>query len=773
MAMQKAQSTMDNQEKSEKPEFELTVFTLLVLFTCVILRVVFQFSGLNNTSLSDFLIFLLALTLCALFLKNYFEFRRRKSTVILYPLFGLPLFIYFGYTHSSWIRIDRDPGFIAVGAKIFQSANQLYFTFFNSPIIDNSHVLKTALGSGFDELSGGRVVLQDFPGAIQFFAFMNRCLSINGYPFLVGPFLALLCASILIQILQNLFGGFIKPLLFTIGFFLTIPGLYVFRSTFTESIELACMLLVIRLIQIFEKSNLYHAKKTISLIFFISGFSVLVRADAILTLLVPIQIYFIYHSSQNDEIRRFIRKIQPYMFFTIIVLILIDYAYSPVYFKANSSVLYAQTFTSLIMCVIIFIHKSVNKLSKFLLSRFIRTIFLIEFLTLIFLVLRSIGVIDFHSSDLWKIYPKSTSALSWYYSRPTLILYLASILWLAINYGKREISASRFMLAPLNGILIVTYFYDLGIAPDHPWASRRMVYFMIPLVFFTILNVSGEFKYITKLNPLSNAVRSPNISKFLVLAVVIGLIVPSKPFLRLRDRYDQPKYAQEVCNRIKFYSLGTSDPVFFSKSLSSWIHAIYSTCPGRFYIFQTETNPSYQTLKNIMGQEVTKYSLKDYLYVSSTPTSPGTSVRMSYPSYVATEGSRPKLRVILNETISISRVSKPFKGPRFVDGFYATENSDDGRFFAWSKALFSTLYLPSGMSIEILSADCAKGIAIQVQGKGFFEKFSISNSRPGAVFTNTSKLGQNFTISASGPQCRLSSQDARLSLFSIFMNTRY
>jgi len=756
----------------ERPKFEVALFFSSVIVLSTSIRTLYQFSYLENSGVSDFLIFISAIVICSWFFSSHFFSKQKTSYVIFEILLGLPLFIYYGITHSSWIRIDRDPGFIAVGAKIFEKANQLNYSFFTSPNIIHDDTIKTALGSGFDELIDGRIVIQGFPGTIQVYSFANRILSIGGYPFLVAPALGLISLCLLFKILGNSSTKNIRPILISYGVFLTIPALYIFRSTFSEPIELVCMLMIIRLAQIFNKYDLDFAKKSLVLMYFVSGFSILTRADATLTLLIPVQFFILFVSSSEQELSNFIRKCQLFTAIMVPALITIDYLFSPSYFKANSTVIYVQTLVAIIMSVVLYFPHLTKFFNTCLRSKQIRYVLFIELIALVFLLFRSIGLIEFNSTDLWKIYPKSLSATSWYFSRPFVIFYFISVAYLAYNFAKKELTSLNTLIAPLNAILICTYLYDLGIAPDHPWASRRMVYFLVPVMVLTIYVAASDFMRGRKQkNRIHRQSRNMIINLFLVLAV-IGMVLPSKPFVKLKDRYDQPKFAMEICESIKRKKLNENEPVFFSRSLSSWIHTVYATCPGRFYIFTTDVNPSYSKLRSVMKEELASFSKEDYLYLSPMPTSLDSSLHMSYESYVATDGSRPKLRTILNENIDVARVNSPFQGPRFKNGFFQTEIGDDGRFFAWSNGLSSSLYLPSRMSIEIISADCAKGSTIIVNTGNDRQQFVLNAERPGLIYKNDKKIGIDIDIIQQNAQCRLSPQDARLSNFAVFFNVR-
>ena len=106
----------------------LEIFFPILLFLAVLLRVIFQISGFDSSIYSDFFILGLALWLSHNLLKenHYWRLSRSLSENV---LGSLPIVAFFGVTHGSLIKIDRDPGFIAVAGKLFTNANQLFFHF--------------------------------------------------------------------------------------------------------------------------------------------------------------------------------------------------------------------------------------------------------------------------------------------------------------------------------------------------------------------------------------------------------------------------------------------------------------------------------------------------------------------------------------------------------------------------------------------------------------------------------------------------------------------
>ena len=270
----------------------LEIFFPILLFLAVLLRVIFQISGFDSSIYSDFFILGLALWLSHNLLKenHYWRLSRSLSENV---LGSLPIVAFFGVTHGSWIKIDRDPGFIAVAGKLFTNANQLFFHFLRVPNVAVTQYSQSAVGLGFDQLGDGRTPVQGFPGTIQLYSFLNRFFSVEGFPLLVGVLLAFFSYLLSVSILRQWTKSVLMATLIAYGFFLTIPSLYIFRGTFTESIAILYLLTIVRLLQIFNGRKIREKRRIFELINLVLIFAVLTRADAVLTLWIPTYLYFI------------------------------------------------------------------------------------------------------------------------------------------------------------------------------------------------------------------------------------------------------------------------------------------------------------------------------------------------------------------------------------------------------------------------------------------------------------------------------------------------
>jgi hypothetical protein len=563
------------------------------------------------------------------------------------------IFIWYGTTHSEWLRIDRDPGFISLGGKIFQD-KPLFglelseFTKYPDNLNISSPGIYFVGGTSFSPLQG-------FPGTHEIYALLGLLTTPTTYPLFVGPLLSALIFFLTFVIIKKLTKSLIMPILVvTIGS-TAIPMLYTGRTSFSEPI-----ILLLNLLLIYFHVHLkpYLSKNTFWICSFsLAFFSTLIRIDALITTVIPWLLYFYFMEIYPRRI--FKGKINIFVIHLIAgslvsINLFIAERFSPVYF--NDLLIFVELQIIIFVFINLLLYLSI--LPKFLCKKFPRIgyfkLLTISNLALIFLlILRGLNIFPFNL-NFDKVYPYSILSLTWYLT-PAVLVYLFYLLMKILSIKQVYASDAEISLLSISIIYLVVYGYDLGITIDEPWASRGLIRSIFPLT--AILAITAFGIIVKNLKTKIQIKEFRNINTMFLIVILVGTLSVSHNFLFLKADNGQSEFIQKVCFEINKFS-GSSSIVVIDSSLRTWAGPIRESCKTNLVVLMDESRfPSKSDIKVLENQMAETLDSKGFVFLSETHLESGKKFRLIYSDYNRPIGEAPRSIIDISQTIYVTFIS--------------------------------------------------------------------------------------------------------------------
>ena len=569
-------------------------------------------------------------------------------------IYGLAIFVivflWYGATHSDWLRIDRDPGFIALGGKIFQN-NPLFgielseFTRYPENVTISSPGIYSIRGTNFSPLQG-------FPGTHEVYAQLAIITNPNTYPLYVGPLLTALVFFLTFKIVRKLTNSLVIPVLMVAIGSSAIPMLYTGRTTFSEPIILLLNLLLIYFHINFKallRRNTYWICSSL-----LAFSSTLIRIDALITTVIPWLLYFyiveIYPRRNSiNKIKIFI--IQLVAGILILINLNIAQRFSPRYFHVLLVFVQLQVvifaFANLFLYLLLFLKLNPKNSHR---NTLLKSLSVANLTLIVILVLRGLNVFPFNI-NFDKVYPYTILSLTWYLT-PIVLVYIVYLLMKILSLKQVHASNTEISLLAISIIYLVVYGYDLGITIDEPWASRGLIRSIFPL---TAILVVTAFCVIMKSLKSKNQIIEFRITNFVFLSIILlGTLIISRSFVLLQADKGQSEFVQKVCLEVEKFS-NSSNIVVMDSSLQTWAGPIRESCKLNLVVLREESSFPTESDIEILENQITNVSNADgFVFLSESVSQYGKEINLVYSDYNRPVGRAPNSRVSISQTMYVT-----------------------------------------------------------------------------------------------------------------------
>jgi hypothetical protein len=478
----------------------------------------------------DTILILAILTVNNLFLKKYLKIDLRtmiKNNLknFLYLIF-FPLAMYFVIIEvfnyqNEWILFDRDPGIFSLGPTLYENFGAPKVNFLNSilePIpgnvltlphgifnyeFENPQMINPSTNLEQDVLQVGTVggYLHGLP-TFNFIILELRELfrissPLNNNLYLVISSLAIL--TLILFITTHLRHK--VSIVLVINFLISIPFIYVYIHTFTETLSLIVILSSLIFTYTGYKFDQLYLK-ILGLIVMLFNSIVRIDGTLILAFLVILPVIIEYRR-EKPRIKQTLLIIN--LGLIHFLLIKINYTLAPKYYVDTlqwTSKLNIILLITIIISNILILKSDIKKFNE----QIEKTIYF----ALIFLPIL-ITLLYFRGQRLINNDPLKAENYSGigidiilrYYGFPILLLFLFFQFCLI---SKRLIKYTQFTYfdkiyySGLSILIYIPYLINIAIYPDLPWASRRLIYFILPVyLLMSYQSITIIFKSIEKL----------------------------------------------------------------------------------------------------------------------------------------------------------------------------------------------------------------------------------------------------------------------------------
>jgi hypothetical protein len=637
----------------------LETFSLLIAAT--VLLPIFIFPGNQNLKIS--LILLALFNIGLIVIKIIGNKRTEALQIIVISMIALS---YYWQKTTEWLVVNRDPGFYNLSFEEWRNNKfpiQVWPKNLNLP-------------AGFQLNSGGFDLLSPNSTSVSIqggIGYQKLGSVISGFfdkSNINHPNAILSVASLIV--LYFFMKEFVDHKLALLGAIIlgvSLPYIYISTSQFSETSTMLIGYLIFLNILRIKKQSVFIS---VFVIFILMVSVSTIRIDSPICILLPIIFYLTFTEKNSQKTSHTISILFASIFGTAIGQI-IFINFSPAYGKALQNEIkfewYLVIATLFLQVITILLSDEIlNRIYKYLIyaTKFF-FIFLLFRPLYPFLTRKDKALINYYPEG--KTYDENTLISFYWYYGPILIALLVYAV-LKLSSKKSETTNPQRMMLSIFGTQLIGYFLTWNIAPDQPWASRRLVMFGYPILILIVLHfiyktnfwknksqnnytkktLSGKIKHVETKLFSTKLKHSVVFCLLLANSLIAGLVFLNehKPYEGLSTKLD------ETCRQIRKLSANEKPIILVGNSLYPLVQTFRTRC--RVYgavASEVEIDPidSANLLNSFPGnnykfipivENQTNFNLKEfrlqtYVIQPTLQSSPGSWDLITYRWYVPNE----------------------------------------------------------------------------------------------------------------------------------------
>ena len=746
----------------------LILFVLLIFGISFIRLFLFQISFENIFATN---VFSLAISLvCLLKIQTKiinFEFKTKGAVWVF-----ITSFIYYESTAGDWVRFDRDGAFGAVSGRIFQHLPLANLSL--SPFTKLfEHLTLTAPGTG--NFDGSNITyFQGFPGSSLIYSIIGTITDQNNFVTHAAPLMTALSLTILFSLVCKLVKKKSLALGFITLFAVSIPMLYTGRTGYSENIILLLDLVLIYIhftMDKIQRDSLGYWLITSAL----ATLSLAIRIDAILTTWIPWLLYFLLWHMKNHS-----KVIKTKFIFVCLssfclgsYFIFLDYRFSPIYLNFTNAKIeeYVVIASELIIIIIFALAKKIYAEKN--LQRIAKSLVILLLAVNLVSFMRSINFIKFTFPEI-EAYRTALSALSWYFSRIILVILFAT----ALSKIKRiNLSSTYFQIWLYLSTLLITVYYgfDMKIAQDEPWASRRLVITYFILIGFWIIE---SWKEMMKIKDFSSRFlfEPTQVSTFFMVILLTFTLSSSSQYLSFHGEKGQSTFVNRVCSDLSSDGITGNGLVIVSSDFSTWTNTFQAACGGLFLTlmpsYAYSDFPDQLTVRKLNVEVKLDTGISEYEVISGFPFIGSHEEKVQYLDYPQIIGKAPLGIRHVFQKIYVGKTDYRNLPTNLTNGFYLLEQPNFSTSFAWAiGGMNAEIDLKAGDKISFSLPPCAVANSFKIFEGSRLVNFDLNSNNRSYIYQNISEIREHLRIKPEKAACQFTFPDTRSSSFGITVSS--